>query len=383
MEMNINKTSVDDFYKEMFKGSDKNQQLRSLELSFNALFDNKMSILNKELYKLGKHNVFNQNGSLTMEKIQDGGFVFEIKDIKILNTNYTPIYLKGNDILNLMDQLIENISYLEAFVNIAEQSTKNLKPEEKKKFTDKIMDEAYDNFPNPTTNTKQIEKEAKIEVEVKTKIDKIIDKLPPKIKHFVETDLTNKYLLEHVSKQVGDPEANLENIVNEKVAKKVAEVIEQKAPAIIHSLDPKGKKELAQSVDNAIKQTAATQDVNIQLAPNKNVPEKEETIANLEYVDQVVNTLDINTLKKDDKKGEKGVTERPLNEEEKAKIEKNLGTAKNMFSGINLDFIEKNKDMDFKELSVEEFQQLSPEEQTEYLKKQEEFEKNFVGPRRP
>lgn len=376
MEMEINKTSVDDFYKEMFKGSDKNQQLRALELAFNALLDNKMTILNKELAKLGAHNVFNKNGVITMEKEKGGGFVFQIHSLQINGKDYAPIVLKGNNILNIMDQLIENIAYLEAFVNIAEQTTKNLKKDDKNKVTDGLVKEAYKNFPNPTNNLKDLEKDTKAKVTIKSTIENIVEKLPPKIKETV-TNLKDEKVITDILTQVsGNPDI-IENDVKEKVSSKIAETIEKAAPLIANEVHSKKALDtLSKDLEKAIESTPLAEKVNPETI--KQVQKPQEVIVDSynyvapKTVDEVLSRLDNMVL--DDKDDKKGVTERPLNKEELAKITPN----KNPYPNIKLsEDLEKQA---FKELSPEEFQNLGEKEQQDYLKKQEEFQQNFVGP---
>lgn len=373
MEMEINKTSVDQFYKEMFKGSDKNQQLRALELAFNALIDNKMTILNKELAKLSAHNVFNKNGAITMEKEKGGGFVFQIHSLQINGKDYAPIVLKGNNILNIMDQLIENIAYLEAFVNIAEQTTKNLKKEDKNKVTNVLVKEAYKNFPNPSNNLKDLEKDTKARVTIKFTIENIVEKLPPKIKETV-TNLKDEKVITDILKQVSGNPDMIENDAKEKVSLKIAETIENATPLIANEVHSKKALDtLSKDLEKAIETTPLAEKVNPeaikQVQKSQGIAMDTHNYAAPKSIDEALNRLENIVL--DDKKG---VTERPLNKEELAKITPN----KNPYPNIKLsEDLEKQA---FKELSPEEFQNLGEKEQQDYLKKQEEFQQNFVGP---
>ena len=385
MEMNINKSSIEDFYKEMFKGSDKNQQLRSLELAFHALLNNKMAILNKELAKLGKHNVFNQNGSIKMEKTKNGGFVFQVTDIKILNKDYPPIYLSGNNILNMMDQLIQNITYLEAFVNIAERSTKKLKPDDRKKVTDKLITEAYEEFPNPSVNIKEVEKDTKAAVTVETTLKNIVEQLPPELKTKV-SDLKNEQVVQEILQKVTDDPMVVEQSVKEKVANKVAETFEKIAPQIASEItDPKVRENLEQNLEKAIENTPLAEKVDKNVITKPMSAEYDESKAlesdnNLRSVDEVLNTLDLQKANKpkENKEATKEVTERPLNEEEKQELDKKL-EKKPVFPNITIS--PSIKTIDFKEISPEEFAKLDEKEQEEYNKKKAEFDANFVGPR--
>lgn len=384
MEMNIDKSSIDEFYKEMFKGSDKNQQLRSLELAFNALLNNKMTILNKELAKLGRHNVFNQNGSIKMEKTKNGGFVFQVTDIKILNKDYPPIFLSGNNILNMMDQLIQNIAYLEAFVNIAEKSTKKLKPDDRKKVTDKLITEAYEEFPNPSVNVKEVEKDTKAAVTVETTLKNIVEQLPPELKTKV-SDLKNEQVVQEILTKVSNDPTVVEQSVKEKVSDKVAETFEKIAPQLASEItDPKVRKNLEQNLEKAIENTPLAEkvDKNVITQPMKAEYDESKDLESdnttLRSVDDVLNTLDLQ--KKENKEVTKGATERPLNEEEKKELDEKL-EKKPMYPNIKIS--PSIKTIDFKEMSPEEFAKLDEKEQEEYNKKKAEFDANFVGPRRP
>ncbi len=385
MEMEINKTSVDQFYKEMFKGSDKNQQLRALELAFNALLDNKMAILNKELTKLGAHNVFNKNGVITMEKEKDGGFVFQIQSLQINGKEYAPIILKGNNILNIMDQLIENIAYLEAFVNIAEQTTKNLKKDDKNKVTDGLIKEAYKDFPNPSTNLKDLESTTKAKITIKSTIENIVDRLPPKIKETV-TNLKDEKVITDILNQVsGNPDL-IEHSVKEKVSLKVAQTIEKAAPLIANEVhDKKALKTLSKDLEKAIEVTPLAEKVDPEIIEKVQMPKevKQESFvatSSLDSIDDVLNALENDARSSENNsqsKPQKDVMERPLNQEEMEKLKDN----KDPYPNIKLrEDLEKQA---FKELSPEEFQQLNNNQQEEYLKKQEEFQKNLVGPMPP
>lgn len=374
MEMEINKTSVDQFYKEMFKGSDKNQQLRALELAFNALIDNKMSILNKELAKLGAHNIFNKNGVITMEKEKGGGFIFQIHSLQINGKENAPIVLKGNNILNIMDQLIENIAYLEAFVNIAEQSTKNLKKDDKNKVTDGLVKEAYKNFPNPTNNLKDLEKDTKAKITIKSTIENIVEKLPPKIKETV-TNLKDEKVITDILTQVsGNPDI-IENVAKEKISSKIAETIEKAAPLIANELH--SKKELnilAKDLEKAIESTPLAEKIDAKTIKQVQKPQEilvdSYSFAAPKNIDETLNRLENIVLDvKDDKKA---ITERPLNKEELEKINSNK---KNPYPNIKLsEDLEKQA---FKELSPEEFQNLGEKEQQDYLKNKKNFNKTL------